>query len=128
MRAYTLEDFNLDHENCRYHEHGSWSVPIFETEPQWNLNYSSILTHLIFLAGRFCEHYASDLFIHWESLIKKFKDKNYKGEKLLLGFREMGVDDTDWVIKNYNDDYYYYRKIVTIEIVINGNNIDMYMN
>lgn len=127
MREYTIEDFKVDREKCHYHAHGTWNVPIFDTEPQWNLNYSDILTRLIQYAGRYCESYASDLFIHWKEIEKKLKDRNYQGEKLILGFREMGVDSNDWVIKNLNENLYYYRKFVTIEIVINGNNIDMYM-
>jgi len=128
MREYTIDDFKIDKAKCKYHAHGTWSIPIFDVEEQYSINYSDILTHLIFLAGRYCESYASDLFIHWSALVKKFRDRNYEGEKFLLGFREMGVDSTDWVIKNHNENSYYYRKIVTIEVVINGNNIDMYMN
>lgn len=128
MREYTIEDFKVDKEKCSYHAHGTWSVPVFYTEPQWNLNYSDILTRLIQVAGRYCENYASDLFIHWRAIEKKLKDRNYEGEKLVLGFREMGVDSNDWVVNNYNESgCYYYRKIITIEIIVNGNHIDMYM-
>ena len=128
MREYTLEDFNVDKERCKYHAHGTWSTPIFDTEMEWNINYSDILTKLIQFAGRYCESYASDLFIHWRAIEKKLKDRNYEGEKLVLGFREMGVDTNDWVVKNYNESgSYYYRMIVTLEIVVNGNHIDMYM-
>ena len=127
MREYTLDDFNVDKEKCKYHAGGTWSVPLFETEPQWNSNYSDILTRLIQYAGRYCESYASDLFIHWIAIEKKLKDRNYKGEKLVLGFRDMGVDSNERVVDNYNDNSYYYRKIVTIEIVVNGNHIDIYM-
>ena len=56
------------------------------------------------------------------------KNPNYEGEKIVFGFRDMGVDTNDWVVKGYNESgCYYYRKIVTLEIVINGNHIDMYM-
>lgn len=128
MREYTLEDWKVDTERCRYHASGTWSVPIFDTEPQWNLNYSDILTCLIQVAGRYCESYASDLFIHWKELEKRLRDRNYKGETIVFGFRDMGVDTNDWVVKNYNESgSYYYRKIITLEIVIKGNHIDMYM-
>ena len=127
MRELTLEDFKVNRENCKYHASGSWSVPIFSNECEWYINYSDILTRLIFLAGRFCESYASDLFIHWTSIVQKLNDRNYTGEKLVLGFRESGVDSNDWVVKHYNETSYYYRAIAVIEIVVNGNKIDMYM-
>lgn len=127
MREYTLDDFKVDREKCRHHSSGTWSVSVFDTVPSWNLNYSDILTRLIQAAGRYCEDYASDLFIHWSAIEEKLKDRNYEGETIILGFREQGVDKNEWVVKNYNENRYYYRKIVTLEIVINGNHIDMYM-
>ena len=128
MREYTLEDWTVDKDRCRHHASGTWSVPIFGTEPEWNINYSDILTYLIQAAGRYCESYASDLFIYWRVIEKRLRDRNYEGEKIVFGFREMGVDTNDWVVKNYNEcGCHYYRKIITLEIVVNGNHIDMYM-
>ena len=127
MREYTLEDFKLEPKNCTIHEYGMWSVPVFETEPKWNINYSDILSRLIFAAGRYCESYASDLFIIWQSLEERLKNPDYKGESLILGFRDMGIDKNETVVKNYNANYLYYRKIISIEIVVTGNRIDMYM-
>ena len=127
MKEYTLKDFKLNPNQCRYHESGTWSVPVFEEKPKWNINYSDILSRLIFAAGRYCESYASDLFIIWNSLEERLKNPDYKGESLILGFREMGVDKNEDVVKHYNENYLYYRKIIAIEIIVTGNRIDMYM-
>lgn len=50
----------------------------------WEINYSSILTKLIQEAGRWCEHYASDLFITWKHNIDKKLDDGYR--KLCIWF------------------------------------------
>ena len=92
----------------------------------WQINYSSILTRLIQLAGRFCESYASDLFIYWDKFDPKKKDENYKGEYLLLGMHDTGIDYNESVLKNYNNNIYFYRKIVSIETVVENNKLTMY--
>ena len=43
-------------------------------EGKWEINYSSILTRLIQEAGRWCEHYASDLFVQWKYEIEQKLD------------------------------------------------------
>ena len=82
---------------------------------------------MIQIAGRYCESYASDLFLIWQALEERLKNPNYEGESLILGFRKMGVDKNETVVNNYNANYLYYRKIIPIEIVVTGNEIDMYM-
>ena len=127
MNRYTLKDFRLKTDNFKIHENGTWSVPVFEDKPKWNINYSRILSELIFIAGRYCENYASDLFIIWQSLEERLKNPDYKGESLILGFRENGVDKNETIISNYDKNRLCYRKIVSIEIIVTGNRIDMYM-
>lgn len=98
--------------------HGNWIVPLSGTEPQWNLNYSKILTQLIQDAGRYCESYASDLFIQWKySIDNHLKERYWEGGKFRFGFREFGVDADDW-IKDNESNPYYYRKIRTLEVNI----------
>lgn len=130
MRELTMDDFKVDREKCKFHEHGIWCkgfFRIFTDEDGYEINYSSIVTYLIQIAGRFCESYASDLFLIWSCLEDRIKDKEYRGEKLILGFRRMGVDKNDIVVKNYNANPYYYRQIVVIEIEATGDEIDIYM-
>lgn len=116
---------------------GYWTVPLFESEQQWNINYSDILTKLIQYAGRYCEHYASDLFIIWKYNIEdKMKDRNLESFTLRLGFREMGVDhevssdpERTPITNNLKEcGSYYYRKLATLKIEIDKENIKMTLN
>ena len=115
---------------------GNWSKPLFESEPCWNLNYSSILTQLIQYAGRYCESYASDLFIIWKYNVEnKLKDPDLENYTIWFGFREMGVDNdksTDEeriaVRKNMKENPYYYRKVAKLDVIVEGNKIIMELN
>lgn len=64
-------------------------------------NYSSILSKLIVVAGKHCKHYASDLFISWNSLLEKANelDATGKGDGFTeyFGFRESGVDHETFI-------------------------------
>ena len=62
----------------------------------WSINTSSILTRLIQEAGRYCEHYASDLFIQW-SRVEKMLNDEIEPETQFFGFRENGVDHEAWI-------------------------------
>ena len=128
-KVYTLQDFTVNKDRCKHHAQGYWQNHYMYEEKGYYINYSDVLTELIQTAGRFCEQYASDLFIIWNCLLSRLEDKDYKGEKLILGFREQGVDKNERVIENCNrTGDIYYRKIHVVEIVVNGNRIDMYMN
>ena len=116
---------------------GYWTVPLFERDSQWNINYSDILTKLIQYAGRYCEWYASDLFIIWKYNIEdKLKDRNLESFTLRFGFRESGVDhelsndpDRTPITNNLKEcGSYYYRKLATLEIEIDKENIKMTLN
>lgn len=115
---------------------GHWGEPLFELEPMWDLNYSSILTQLIQYAGRFCESYASDLFIIWKFCVEaKLKDPDLESYSVLFGFREMGVDhdvsnDEERIVvaRHLEDNSYYYRKVAKLDITVEGNNITMELN
>ena len=114
-------------------ETGEWSTPLFEKEMKWNINYSSILTKLIQYAGRYCESFASDLFIIWQYCVEnKLSDPNLENYILTFGFKEMGVDhelsndpERQPVTRNSKENSYYYRKIANLEITINGGKIEM---
>lgn len=72
-------------------------------EGKFDINYSDILTFLIQKAGTICKHYASDLFITWESVMKELDHSEIERDKFLFGFREMGVDHNTWVLNRYNN-------------------------
>ena len=111
---------------------GRWGVP-FDYQPMWDINYSDILTELIQYAGRFCEYYASDLFIIWKCCVEdKLKDRDLESHSITFGFRKLGVDhdvstDTERIVvaKNLKKNDYYYRKVAKLDIIIDGSNITM---
>ena len=95
----------------------------------FDINYSSILTKLIQDCGRLCESYASDLFITWNSIERKLKEKTMETSVYLFGIREMGVDHNEFIINRYNNYGCYakheYRKIYRLNIVVEGDLITM---
>lgn len=97
MRKYTLEDFEI--KTVMKETIGNWN----NNEKCWNINYSDILTFLIQKAGIICKHYASDLFITWNSLENEMKQDGYAGGKYLFGFRESGVDHDVCILTRLNN-------------------------
>ena len=95
----------------------------------FDINYSSILTRLIQECGRLCESHASDLFITWNGIIQKLKEKTMGTSVYLFGIREMGVDSNEFVINRYNNYGSYarheYRKIYRLDIIVEGDSIRM---
>ena len=95
----------------------------------FDINYSSILTRLIQECGRLCESYASDLFITWNGIIQKLKEKTMGISSYLFGIRELGVDSNEFVINRYNNYGSYarheYRKIYRLDIIVEGDSIRM---
>ena len=102
--SYTIDDFEMETVICT--EKGEWSnYPFYSYAPngKYDVNLSSILTLLIQKAGHICKHYASDLFITWISFDKRLENPDYAGEKILFGFREMGVDSNTYVLCRLNN-------------------------
>ena len=92
---------------------------------RWEINTSSILTSLIQDAGRYCNSYASDLFIQWqERIAKKLADGSLETETQVFAFRDMGVDNIDFY-KNHIQDANYYRSIWFLDTEVNENKITM---
>jgi len=70
---------------------------------KYDINYSSILTRLIQEAGRYCERFASDLFIDWQSVTEWIDGAEPGQEKtFLFGFRENGVDHDAFILSRFN--------------------------
>lgn len=71
-----------------------------------NINTSSILTKLIQEAGRWCRHYASDLFIWWPAALRHMSYDNLSEvgctTVCLFGFHEDGVDSGTEICNKYN--------------------------
>lgn len=92
----------------------------------WNINYSSILTKLIQEAGRWCESFASDLFVDWTRIEEKLKKGGDINDIYLFGFRQSGVDHADWVeSKGINSHEYRSVWVLSIDADIEVNKIVM---
>lgn len=98
---------------------------------KYDVNYSTILTKLIQDAGRFCESFASDLFIDWGDVLR-FCDANVGNEAkktFLFGFRQMGVDSgatvENRVMTNDTMSRYEYRALWRLDVETNGDKIRM---
>lgn len=110
------------------HEEGYWDC----SHGEWSINYSDILTALIQMAGSYVDRYASDLFIIWKYDVEKWmREHDWKGDIIRFGFRDFGVDNYCnskesnplWAGNKYGN--YYYRRIVKLEIKIEGDRIIM---
>lgn len=105
-------DLTNDKDNNILSDQQIWVIrPMSEDD----INISTIGTILIQTAGRWCEHYASDLFIGWDQLRAKIKKHIettdiINNDEEVFGFRKSGVDHDTYV---YNH-------------IINGENIDNY--
>ena len=88
-----------------------------------DVNYSNILTKLIQEAGRYCENYASDLFISWSSIDQELRDGTIESGIKMFGFREMGVDHLGFIYSRASNDYRNfdkeYRSIWKLDIYVN---------
>lgn len=122
----TVEDFKMnDYAWKILEDSGSWS----NYSGKFDINYSSILTRLIQEAGRYCESFASDLFIDWAGIEKNLSDRDYCGGVYLFGFRKYGVDHNSYVLSRYNNDgryaEYEYRSMWRLDITVDGDDITM---
>lgn len=76
---------------------------------KYEINYSSVLSRLIQEAGRFCEYFASDLFIDWGGVLRWMEEAGENSEAVFLfGFRQNGVDGNSFVLSRYNNGCYRY--------------------
>ena len=114
----------------RIEEIGFWveSAP-YSKEGRWDINYSSILTKLIQSAGKYCKHYASDLFIDWKAVDALLNAGEPINETKIFAMRDMGVDHKEYYeIKKSKPDIYgseSYHEVWKLEIVTEGSDITM---
>ena len=129
MYKFKLKEITMDATGCFVE-----SYP-YSKDGRWSINYSGILSDLICKAGRYCKHYASDLFIEWESIKNCLDDPNYEGETYLFGFREMGIDHDAWIQCKLDDPWkspreaikynYYEIMMLVVETDRESNSITM---
>ena len=109
-----------------FHAYG-YSEPIesngyLEDNGKFYINYSDILTRLIQEAGRYCESYASDLFIDWHIIENDLNEGATITESKLYGFRQSGVDHLDFIYSRFSNScphhYHEYRSIWKLDIEV----------
>ena len=77
----------------------------------YDVNSSSILTELIHEAGRYCESFASDLFLDWQRVLETIDDAEPGMKRtFLFGFRQHGVDHDSFIFSRFNQ-YDYHAKL-----------------
>ena len=97
-------------------------------EGKWEINYSSILTRLIQEAGRWCESYASDLFVQWKYKIdQKLDNGTLYTDTFVFAFRDSGVDSEEWY-ENHKNEHNYYRAVWFLDVVTNEGKIKMILH
>lgn len=96
---------------------------------KYEINYSGILTRLIQETGRFCESFASDLFIDWEAVLRCIDTDAPIDETYLFGLRQHGVDHKEYVFSRFENDGAYwkhnYRAMYRLDIHADGKDISM---
>ena len=101
-KLYTAEDFVL--KSVMMETNNSWSYA-FDTDGQFDINLSDILTFLIHRVGKYTKYYASDLFISWQNvddIVHTLPDEDTKDYKIMFGIRESGVDFDNMITNNIN--------------------------
>ncbi|MBQ6520571.1 MAG: hypothetical protein IJI14_17820 [Anaerolineaceae bacterium] len=93
-----------------------------ECKSEIDVNFSDIFTRLIQEAGRYCEHYASDLYYSLRSIDDSLRDASIGTHSQLFGFREMGMDSTSFIMSAAEEDYcnfsYRYRSIWRLDVEV----------
>ena len=124
-KEYTIDNLKVNDSlnEMKYEADGRWSV----YENKFNVNYSGILTKLIQEAGRWCEDYASDLFIDWISLEEKLHNRDFEGRTYVFGFRRYGVDHLEYILSRLNngESEESYRSIWRLDVEVSDDEVTM---
>lgn len=104
-----------------YHEQGVFS------NGRLNINLSSLYTFLIQKIGKYCDYYASDFLITYDSLKRLIENTcpDTPTTYRFIGIRESGVDDVAYVLSRLTQDNpsvlaSYYRKLYGLRIKHEG--------
>ena len=110
----------------------SFSNGAFVSEIQ-NCNFSSEWSRLINEAGRWCESYASDILIDFES-IKAYLERLKNGEEseereFWFGFRQMGVDGLSFIQSRTEREYasHVYRAVWRWRFIVEERRYGLYV-
>lgn len=101
----------------------------YREKGSWRINYGSILSKLIQEAGRWCEYYASNLFILWNAIDKKLEDGTIETESFVFAFGDRGVDsESGYKLHQDMNDRNYYRAVWFLDVVVNEDEIEMVLH
>ena len=110
----------------------SFSNGAFISEIQ-NCNFSSEWSRLINEAGRWCESYASDILIDFESIkayLERLKNgEESEGREFWFGFRQMGVDGKSFIESRTEREYasHVYRAVWRWRFIIEERKYGLYV-
>ena len=110
----------------------SFSNGAFVSEIQ-NCNFSSEWSRLINEAGRWCESYASDILIDFESIkayLERLKNgEESEGREFWFGFRQMGVDNLTFIKSRTEREYasHVYRAVWRWRFIVEERRYGLYV-
>ena len=110
----------------------SFSNGAFVSEIQ-NCNFSSEWSRLINEAGRWCESYASDILIDFESIkayLERLKNgEESEGREFWFGFRQMGVDGLSFIQSRTEREYasHVYRAVWRWRFIVEERRYGLYI-
>ena len=110
----------------------SFSNGAFVSEIQ-NCNFSSEWSRLINEAGRWCESYASDILINFESIkayLERLKNgEESEGREFWFGFRQMGVDGLSFIQSRTEREYasHVYRAVWRWRFIVEERKYGLYV-
>ena len=110
----------------------SFSNGAFVSEIQ-NCNFSSEWSRLINEAGRWCESYASDILIDFQSIkayLERLKNgEESEGREFWFGFRQMGVDGLSFIQSRTEREYasHVYRAVWRWRFIVEERRYGLYV-
>ena len=110
----------------------SFSNGAFVSEIQ-NCNFSSEWSRLINEAGRWCESYASDILIDFESIkayLERLKNgEESEGREFWFGFRQMGIDNLAFIQSRTEREYasHVYRAVWRWRFIVEERRYGLYV-
>ena len=110
----------------------SFSNGAFVSEIQ-NCNFSSEWSRLICEAGRWCESYASDILIDFQSIkayLERLKNgEESEGREFWFGFRQMGVDGLSFIQSRTEREYasHVYRAVWRWRFIVEERRYGLYV-
>lgn len=112
-----------------YEAHGQFIEKYpYSKEGRWDINYSDMLSQLIQSCGRYCQRYASDLFIDWQYVVEELEKGEPINEKRIFAIRSYGVDHNEFYEIRKGKEPYHEVWELTIESTEDNRWLNMELN